>query len=140
MPDHADDLRQLIEQVQVDALAERILVGEILLGKDLIDHDHQRRVFIVVGSEEPAVEQRNAHRLQIVRFDDVVDGPVHVVVVGRLRLPIEPEELLVITAQGDRSPCLGDRLDTWDGGEFVVEPTEGGADRIRVGAHHRRRK
>src|ERR1022692_2365104 len=40
VPDHADDLRQPRGPVHVDALADRILVGEVLPGKDFVDHDY----------------------------------------------------------------------------------------------------
>ena len=57
VPNHADDLRQLIGLGQVDPLADGVLVGKIFLGENLIDHDHERGVFIVVSGKEPAARQ-----------------------------------------------------------------------------------
>ena len=57
MPDHADDLRQLVEKLQVDTFADGVLVGEIFLGEDFIDHDDERRVLVVLKSKEPAAQQ-----------------------------------------------------------------------------------
>ena len=112
--DHADDLRQLSESVDVDALADGILMGKIFLGKDFIDHDDERGVLVVLGVKKRPRQQRNSHRLQVVRFDDVVDGPVHVVFVRRFWLALKPKELFVVAAQGNRSPRLRNRLDTGD--------------------------
>ena len=87
----------------MDALADGILVGEILLSKNLIHYDHARRVLIILVRDETSASERNPHHLQIIRSDNIVDGPTHLVLTGWFRLSFEPEESLVVTGQGQRT-------------------------------------
>src|ERR1700677_89331 len=93
-------------------------------------------MFIILCGKEPAAQQGDAHCFQVAGFDDVVDAPVHVVFVCGLGLPLQPEKLFVIATEWNCAPGLGNRLDAWNGGEFVIELTEGSADRIRFCTHH----
>ena len=65
------------------------------------------------------------HCLQIIRFDNVVDGPVHFVLVGGLGLAVEPEQLLVVTAHGKGAPGQRGRLHAWGRGQLVIKLAEG---------------
>src|SRR5215510_9768596 len=52
-------------------LAQRVFVEEVLPGERFINDDHGRAVAVVLGSEEAAFDQCNAHRLEIIRTHGV---------------------------------------------------------------------
>src|SRR5271165_629974 len=108
MADQAYDLSGLVEAVDIEVLADGIFVGEIFLCENLIDCDDQRRMLIVLRSEKSSLSQRDSHHREIIRLDDIVDGPIHIIFTGRFWLTLEPEELLIIPTQGSRAPGLRD--------------------------------
>jgi hypothetical protein len=51
-----------------------------------------------LSTEESPAFERNAHYLQIVWLDDVVQRPIHVILAGGFRLAVDPEKPLVVRA------------------------------------------
>ena len=82
-------------------------LSEKFMGEDFVYDGDRRSMLVIGGAEKTAANQRNAHGFQIVRLDDVADGPVHVVFAGGLGLIVQPEKLLVIRAQRNCSPGRG---------------------------------
>ena len=79
-----------------------------------------RRFLIVLLGKKSSPLQGNAHGFQISRLDDVVDRPVHVVVVFRLGLALEQEQLLVVSAEWNCSPCLRHGLHTRNRRQLLI--------------------
>src|SRR5450631_1523039 len=126
--------------VQDDSLADRVLAGKMLPRKYLIDHSHRRRMLIILWSKETAAFECDAHYSQIARLDDIVHRPTHVVFIRGFCLPVEPEQLFIVGAHGNRTPRLRSRLYPWGGCEAVIDFAKGGANPIGRGVHHRRGK
>jgi hypothetical protein len=104
VPDHAHDHRRVVEVFQVNAFPDRVFVAEELAREDVVDHQHARRMLVVALGQKATPQQRNAHGFEIPRTHDVADRPVHRILVRRLRLIVEPEELLVVVLQRHCAP------------------------------------
>ena len=78
---------------------------------------------------EAAALQWDAHCFQILRFDDVVDGPTFVILGRGFRLAFDPEGLLVIAVHWKRAPDLGNGLDARERPDLIVDFTKRGANR-----------
>src|SRR6185436_8769679 len=99
VPDYADDPQRVAVAYQVDALADGVLVREILAGKDLVNHHDRLRSFIILIGEEAAVLERDTHRRQIAGFNLVDQRHMHFARAGRLGLAIDPEVKIVLALQ-----------------------------------------
>ena len=56
---------------ELEALADRVLLGPELLRHRLVDHHHVRRVRVVARGEVAAALERDAHRLEVAGLDRV---------------------------------------------------------------------
>ena len=74
---HADDFRFDIDDSDVDPLADGILIREVLARETFINHDHWRRMFVIVLSEEAPAVQWNSHHAQVVRLRQVKKRLLH---------------------------------------------------------------
>src|SRR5580704_18314399 len=135
--DNTNDLQFGAGIVQDNPLADRVLAGKMFPRKYIVDHSHQRRMLIVLWGKETAAFQWDAHYFQIARLDDIVHCPAHVVFIRRFWLAIEPEQLFIVGAHGNRTPGLRSRLYPWGGCEAVIDFAKGGAKSIGRGVHHR---
>src|SRR5271167_1134758 len=63
-------------------------------------------MLVILRREESSLPQRDSHHPQIIRFDDVIEGPIHVALGGRFWPTLEPEKLLIIPSQWNRAPGL----------------------------------
>ena len=97
-------------------------------------------MLIILGSEESAAFQGNPHYPQVIRFDSVFQGPIHVVLVRGFGLALNPELLVVLTIHGNRPPRKRDRLHAGRRAELGVKFPEGGPNRVRACLFHCRRK
>src|SRR5271168_5567469 len=89
--DDADDFGLHVELFEIDALADRIFAGEISARENVVDINHDRCKFIVLRGYESAAQKSNPHGLLETRLDKIKHGLGLVVVVGRLRLALDPE-------------------------------------------------
>src|SRR5690348_17427175 len=93
-------------------LTDGILTREIFLRKAVVDDSNAFGALVVrIGNKAPA-QQRNTHRLQIFRLDNVLQGAGEIPLAHRLWLPLGPEANLVIPSHGMGAPMQGDVLDT----------------------------
>src|SRR5271156_38322 len=94
--DDSDNLRLSIHDADVDALADRILIGEIFARETFINHDHRRRMFVIVLCEKTPAVQWNSHRAQIIGSGEIEKRLLHLTLTGRLGLPTEPKWKFVV--------------------------------------------
>src|SRR6266436_5046315 len=123
--------------MQVNTLADGIFASKIFLNEKLINNSNERRPFVIVHCEKAPAKQRNSHDLEIVRLHDVVQRPLHVVFIRRLRLTIDPEKLFVVTDHRKRSPRLRSSFNARSGCELGIEFAHVGPNRGWRRAHHR---
>src|SRR5262245_44573910 len=66
---NADDFFPRVSAADLRALAERILSGPVTLRRCLVNQRDERRVTVILRSQESPVDQGNSHRLKVVRRD-----------------------------------------------------------------------
>ena len=96
---NADNLCEVGESVDLDPFPDRIFSREVFVCEHIVDDDYCRQIFVVVIGKKSSALQRNPHGLQVARFYDVINRPVHVIVVRRLRLTFQQKQLFVISAE-----------------------------------------
>src|SRR5438552_18229985 len=68
----ADDFGvRIVFAITREVLAKRLLIGKLLAGERFVDYRHPRAALRVLRGEEPAFDEADAHRLQIVGTRDV---------------------------------------------------------------------
>ena len=133
MPDHSDNFRRHIQDVEVDALSDGVLIAEIELSKTLVDdHDH-RGVFIIRGREKAAAQERNLHRLQIIGLHGVKNRLLHVALAGWLRLALQPEWDFGIAGHGHGPHRERSRLNAWNRADLILHLPQGRSSSTRSG-------
>ena len=103
------------------------------VGEFHIDHRNSRCALVILFGEKTAALERNAQYLQVVRFNDVVQRPIHVVVAGGFWLTVNPELPLIIRTQWQSAPRERDRFDVRHHLKFFVDVAEGSPHRACVG-------
>ena len=67
-----DDLTiRVVLAVTRKVMSERFFVGKLLARESFVNHGDPRAVLRVLHGEEPAFDQANAHRLQVIGTRDV---------------------------------------------------------------------
>src|SRR5215471_5955939 len=122
----------------MDSFPNSVLPGEELFRKDFIDHNHLWRVLIMLRAEKAPRQHPGSHDLQVVRIDDVSNGPIHVIVMGWFLLAFEPEQLFIVVVQRRRPRGLGHCFYARDGTQPAVQFTKVSTDSLCAGHQHRR--
>src|SRR5208283_1362795 len=97
-------------------------------------------MLVILRREESSLAQENAHHPQIICLDDVVEGPIHVVLAGWFCLTLKPEKLLIVPSQRNRAPGLRYARNTGKCRNLAVKLANRSANCFRFGAHHGGRK
>ena len=135
-----DNFRTSAFVIQDYVLADGIAIGKIFFRENIVHHDHVRRVLSILCREKTSALQGNAHHLEIVFFHDIAERPTLLVVGLRLRLPFNPEKILVVAAERHGSPREGDGLHSWNRGELPVHVAKSRANLGGAGVTHGRRE
>ena len=101
---HADNFHHLIGAVDVQAPADGICMAEKFARRSIVNHRHLLRTLVIPTGEKSAALEGNAHHLQIVWLDNVVQRPIHVVLALWLWLAVDPEQPFVIRSERERAP------------------------------------
>ena len=101
---HADNFHQLIAAVDVQAPADGIRIAEKFTRQGIVNHRHLLRTLVIPTGEKSAALEGNAHHLQIVWLDNVIQRPIHVVLARGFWLAVDPEQPFVIGSERKRAP------------------------------------
>src|SRR6266436_4269481 len=72
--DDADDLTELLLPGQLEALAERVLVGPVAAGHGVVDDRNRSSAFAIILGEFASREDRDTHRGEIIEVDRIYDA------------------------------------------------------------------
>src|SRR5215469_4343671 len=133
MTGDTNNLGHLVRRLQVDSLADRRLSWKELAREDFVNDHNERRVFIVLRSKETPCAQWRPHCSEVVWIHDVIDRPIHVVVIGRLWLSFQPEQQLVVIFEGRSARRLRDCRNTRNGSQPAIKLAEVSTDRSCAG-------
>ncbi len=123
-PDHADDrvrFRLVRATAKKDALADRIAGGKILAFEDSVDDDGRGMRFPVRTRENPATQNRDSHRLEIVLVDAATRGMG--LSAGR-RAPDDAERDSGIGAGERHDRCCSRRSHAWHVAHHIQDRTQ----------------
>ncbi len=107
--------------------------------KYVIDHNHKRRMLIVLWGKETTAFERCAHHFQIARVRRYSPLPSSC----RFHLPVwawpsSQNSCSSSEPMGIAPHVCEDSLHPWGGCQVVIEFAKGGANPFRGGVHHRR--
>jgi len=129
----ANDFGFHAEGDEMEVFADRIFVGEIGAGEEIVNNDDGGRVLVVLGSEIAAAFQRNAHGGLETGFGKIEQSLRHVLLRGGFGLAFDPEALGRHVNHGAGAERDGNGLHAGNGLHFGVELAETGARFVRSG-------
>src|SRR5215469_7816052 len=115
MRDDTDDFELFIDEVEVETLANGVLIGEVFAREIFVDDADAGRTSGVLRAEEASAEQRNFHYLQIIGPNDVPVSVGHAVFGGGLGSAVDPKRQVIFFGYGDRAAHQRNSLHTGDG-------------------------
>src|SRR6516225_1358724 len=140
MPSHPDDFSRDVQDVEVDVLADGILIAEVELGKALVNNSNYWGMLVIRRCEEAATLEGNPHYLQIIGLHGVEGRLLHLRLGRGLGLPFEPKWHCGITPHGHGRKSQRGGLNPRDRSELRLNPAPGGSNGIGVWAGCRRER
>ena len=119
-----------IEVKDPDVLTKGIAICEIFSRKTVVDDGDPLGLLIVRSRKKAAAQQRNAHGLEIVGFDDILESAGELRLARRLRLSLRPEANFVIACHRMRAPMKRNVLDSSSAANHRMDLSQFGADRV----------
>src|SRR5690242_3939803 len=139
MAHDTDDLELPINNIEIEALADRILVREVFAREVFVNDTDARRIGFILRGEKAAAEQRNVHHAKVTGADDVPDRVGHLIFGRRLWSAIEPEWQIVLIIQWKCAVHQRDRANAGNGCDLFGELVFAGPE-LRGGAAGGRRR
>ena len=127
MPSHPDDFSRDVQDVEVDVLADGILIAEVELGKALVNNSNYWGMLVIRRCEEAATLEGNPHYLQIIGLHGVEERFLHLRLGRGFGLAFEPKWHFGITLQGPGRDSQRGGLDSRYRRDFLLSPPPGGS-------------